>query len=144
SRGEQQPSADPREGNRPKRSNHLATRSRLEGALREKTREATIATEAVKRAKELTRKQQAILDKAERREKDRQENLNGKAPTLADNDSETAESKDQTWKPSAVVTKLPGREKSKHPFSPHILAEELPKKFRYPIKIEPHDGTTDP
>ncbi|MED6200979.1 hypothetical protein PIB30_090483 [Stylosanthes scabra] len=57
---------------------------------------------SVKRAEELSRKQQAILDEAEKREKDRQEKLNGRAPTLVDNDSKTAESKDHTWKPSTV------------------------------------------
>ncbi|MED6194859.1 hypothetical protein PIB30_032409 [Stylosanthes scabra] len=60
-----------------------------------------------------------------------------------DHSSKTAESKDHTWRPSTVVTKAPRREKSKHPFSSHILAEELPKKFRYPVEIEPYDGTTD-
>ncbi|MED6188083.1 hypothetical protein PIB30_082630 [Stylosanthes scabra] len=103
----------PREGNQPKRSNHPATRSRLEGALRKANPRGCNRQEAVERAEELARKQQAILDKAERREKDKQENLNGKAPTLADNDSKIAESKDQTWKPSTVVTKIPGREKGK-------------------------------
>ncbi|MED6187782.1 hypothetical protein PIB30_079762 [Stylosanthes scabra] len=116
----------------------------LEAALREllerQTREAANASEAVKRAEELARKQQAILDEAERKEKDRQEKLNGRAPTLVDNNSKTAESKDHTWKPFTMVTKILGREKSKHPFSPHILAEELPKNFRYPVEIEPYDG----
>ncbi|MED6188350.1 hypothetical protein PIB30_085117 [Stylosanthes scabra] len=54
------------------------------------------------------------------------------------------ESQDHTWKSSTVETKEIGREKSKHPFSPHILAKELPKKFRYLVEIEPYDGTTDP
>ncbi|MED6223707.1 hypothetical protein PIB30_076699 [Stylosanthes scabra] len=48
------------------------------------------------------------------------------------------------WKLSTVATKTPRKEKIKHPFSSHILAEELPKKFRYPVEIEPYDGTTDP
>ncbi|MED6184363.1 hypothetical protein PIB30_046703 [Stylosanthes scabra] len=103
----------------------------LEATLREllerQTREAAMAMEAVKRAEELARKQQTILDEAEKREKDRQEKTNGKAPTLMINDSKTTELKDHTWKPATVVTKIPGREKSKHPFSPHILPEELHK-----------------
>ncbi|MED6189173.1 hypothetical protein PIB30_093255, partial [Stylosanthes scabra] len=63
---------------------------------------------------------------------------------MIDHSSKTTESKDHTWRPSAVVTKAPGREKSKYSFSSHILAEELPKKFRYPVEIKPYDGTTDP
>ncbi|MED6110867.1 hypothetical protein PIB30_046945 [Stylosanthes scabra] len=111
------------------------TIQQLEASLREllerQTREAAIASEAVKRAKDLAKKQQAILDEVEKREKDKLEKLgklNSKTQTVADHSSKTA----------------PEREKSKHPFSSHILAEELPKKFRYPMEIEPYDGTTDP
>ncbi|MED6113805.1 hypothetical protein PIB30_074252 [Stylosanthes scabra] len=110
------------------------TIQQLEAALREllerQTREATIASEVVKRAEELVKKQQAILDEAERREKDILEKLSNKTQTMIDQSSKTAESKDHTWRPSTVVTKASGREKSKHPFSSHILAKELPKKFR--------------
>ncbi|MED6111240.1 hypothetical protein PIB30_050793 [Stylosanthes scabra] len=53
------------------------TIQQLEAALREllerQTREAALASEAVKRAEELAKKQQAILDEAEKREKDRLE-----------------------------------------------------------------------
>ncbi|MED6166695.1 hypothetical protein PIB30_111856 [Stylosanthes scabra] len=63
---------------------------------------------------------------------------------MANHSSRTAESQDRTWKASTVVTRAPGREKGRHPFSPRILAEEIPKKFRYPVEIEPYDGTTDP
>ncbi|MED6126607.1 hypothetical protein PIB30_080047 [Stylosanthes scabra] len=121
------------------------TIQQLEAALREllerETREGAIATEAVKRAEELAKKQQAILDEAKKREKDRQEKLSSKALTLG---SKTPESKDHTWKPSTVATKAPGKEKRKHPFSSHILAEELSKKFQYPVEIKPYDETTDP
>ncbi|MED6172228.1 hypothetical protein PIB30_048081 [Stylosanthes scabra] len=127
------------------------TIQQLEAALREllerQTREAALASEAVKRVEELAQKQQAILDEAEKREKDRLEKLeklNSKTQTVADHSSKTAESKDRTWRPSTVMTRAPGREGSKHPFSPHILAEKIPKKFRYPVEIEPYDGTTDP
>ncbi|MED6177402.1 hypothetical protein PIB30_097771 [Stylosanthes scabra] len=65
----------------------------------------------VKRVEEFARKKQAILDEAEKREKDRQEKLNGRVLTLVDNDSKTAESKDHTWKPSTVVTKYPDERK---------------------------------
>ncbi|MED6122911.1 hypothetical protein PIB30_044345 [Stylosanthes scabra] len=85
--------------------------------------------EAVKRAEELAKKQQAILDEAEKREKDRQEKLSSRALTLVDNGNKTLESKDHTWKPPTVVTKAPEKEKSKHPFSSHILVEQLPKTF---------------
>ncbi|MED6221666.1 hypothetical protein PIB30_056971 [Stylosanthes scabra] len=108
------------------------------------TRETAIATEAVKRAEELAKKQQAILDEVEKRKRNRSKKLNSKIPILLYDDSKTVESKDHTWKLSTVVTKEPGGEKSKHPFSPHILAEDLPKKFRNPAEIELYDGTTDP
>ncbi|MED6136596.1 hypothetical protein PIB30_057521, partial [Stylosanthes scabra] len=137
----------------------------LEAALREllerQTRKAALASEAIKRAEELARRQQAILEEAEKRERDRLaileeaekrererleklEKLNGKTQTMANHSSRTAESQDRTWKASIVVTRAPGREKGRHPFSPRILAEEIPKKFRYPVEIEPYDGTTDP
>ncbi|MED6209374.1 hypothetical protein PIB30_054029 [Stylosanthes scabra] len=113
------------------------TIQQLEAALREllerQTREAALASEAVRRAEELARKQQAILDEAEKREKDRLEKLeklNSKTQTAADHSSKTAESRDRTWKPSTVITRAPRREGNKHPFSAHILAEEIPKKFR--------------
>ncbi|MED6128122.1 hypothetical protein PIB30_094629, partial [Stylosanthes scabra] len=103
------------------------TIQQLETTLREllerQTREAAIASEVVKRTEELAKKQQALLDEAERREKDRQEKLSSRIPTMVDHDSKIAESKDHTWRPSTVVTKVPGREKSNHPFSSHILAE---------------------
>ncbi|MED6176724.1 hypothetical protein PIB30_090891 [Stylosanthes scabra] len=74
------------------------TIQQLEAALKEllerQTREDAIAMEAVKRAGELARKQQAILDEAEKREKDREEKLNSKIPTPVDNDNKTMESKD--------------------------------------------------
>ncbi|MED6175227.1 hypothetical protein PIB30_076445 [Stylosanthes scabra] len=124
------------------------TIQQLEAALREllerQTREAAIATEAVRRAEELAKKQQAILDEAEKREKDRLERLNGKIPIPVDDNSWIVDSQDRRWKPSTVTTKATGREKSKNPFSLDILAEELPKKFRYPAEIEPYNGTTDP
>ncbi|MED6153313.1 hypothetical protein PIB30_100671 [Stylosanthes scabra] len=76
------------------------TIQQLEIALREllerQTREAAIASEAVKIAEELAKKQQAILDEAERREKDRLEKLNNKTPTMIDHSSKTAESNDHT------------------------------------------------
>ncbi|MED6201360.1 hypothetical protein PIB30_094182 [Stylosanthes scabra] len=119
-------------------SNPLPTPEKEEAALREllerQTREAELASEAVKRAEELTRKQQAILYEAEKREKDRlekHEKLHSKTQTVANHSSKTAKSKDRTWRPSTVTT-------------PHILAEEIPKKFKYPVEIEPYDGTTDP
>ncbi|MED6189094.1 hypothetical protein PIB30_092394 [Stylosanthes scabra] len=126
------------------------TIQQLEAALREflerQTREAALASEAIRRVEELARKQQAILDEAEKREKDRLEKLeklNSKTQTAADHSSKTAESKDRKWRPSTVITRAPGREGNKHPFSAHILAEEIPKKFRYPVEIEQYDGTTD-
>ncbi|MED6152848.1 hypothetical protein PIB30_096003, partial [Stylosanthes scabra] len=58
------------------------TIQQIEAALREllerQTPEAAIASEDVKRAEELAKKQQAILDESEKREKDRLEKLNSK------------------------------------------------------------------
>ncbi|MED6224179.1 hypothetical protein PIB30_081418 [Stylosanthes scabra] len=103
------------------------TIQQLEAALREllerQTREAALASEAVKRAEELAKRQKVILDEAEKREKDRLkklERLNSKTQTVADHSSKTAESKDHTWRPSTVMTKAPGREKAgthSHPTS---------------------------
>ncbi|MED6128347.1 hypothetical protein PIB30_096830 [Stylosanthes scabra] len=66
------------------------TIQQLEAALREllerQTREVELASEAVRRAEELARKQQAILDEAEKRERDRLEKLeklNSKTQTAA-------------------------------------------------------------
>ncbi|MED6175208.1 hypothetical protein PIB30_076262, partial [Stylosanthes scabra] len=79
------------------------TIQQLEAALREllerQTRETALASEAVKRAEELAQKQQAILDEAEKREKDRLEKLekvNSKTQTVANHSNKTAESKDHT------------------------------------------------
>ncbi|MED6147750.1 hypothetical protein PIB30_046618 [Stylosanthes scabra] len=76
------------------------TIQQLEVALREllerQTREAAIASGAVKRAEELAKKQQAILDEAERREKYRLEKLNNKTQTIMDHSSKMTESKDHT------------------------------------------------
>ncbi|MED6127150.1 hypothetical protein PIB30_085353 [Stylosanthes scabra] len=70
------------------------TIQQLEAALREllerQTREAAIASEAVKRAEELANKQQAILDEAKRREKDKLEKLNNRTQTMIDHNSKTA------------------------------------------------------
>ncbi|MED6128553.1 hypothetical protein PIB30_099029, partial [Stylosanthes scabra] len=72
------------------------TIQQLEAALREllerQTREAAIATEVVKRQEELAKKQQAILDEAEKREKDQSEKLNGKVPIPVDDDSRIEDS----------------------------------------------------
>ncbi|MED6174903.1 hypothetical protein PIB30_073336 [Stylosanthes scabra] len=99
------------------------TIQQLETALREllerQTREAAIASEAVKRAEELAKRQQVVLDEAEKREKDRQEKLSSRIPTMVDHDSKTAESKDHTWRPSTVETKAP-REKQASVLIPHL------------------------
>ncbi|MED6225553.1 hypothetical protein PIB30_094698 [Stylosanthes scabra] len=72
----------------------------LETTLREllerQTREAAIASEAMKRVEELTKKQQAVLDEVEMIEKDIQDKLSSRIPTMVDHDSKTAKSKDHT------------------------------------------------
>ncbi|MED6125268.1 hypothetical protein PIB30_067036 [Stylosanthes scabra] len=62
----------------------------------------------------------------------------------ADEGDETGDSRSRTWKPSTMIGKSPAKENSKHPFSLEILSEELPKKFKYPVDMEPYDGTSDP
>ncbi|MED6223760.1 hypothetical protein PIB30_077215 [Stylosanthes scabra] len=62
----------------------------------------------------------------------------------ADEGDETGDSRSRTWKPSIVIGKPPAKENSKHPFSLETLSEELPKKFKYPVDMEPYDGTNDP
>ncbi|MED6204171.1 hypothetical protein PIB30_006587 [Stylosanthes scabra] len=87
----------------------------LETALREllkrQTREAEIASDAMKKA---------------------------------DEGDETGDSRSRMWKPSTVIGKPPVKENSKHSFSLEILSKELPKKFKYPVDMEPYDGTSDP
>ncbi|MED6152895.1 hypothetical protein PIB30_096307 [Stylosanthes scabra] len=122
---------------RSKEPNHPAARSSLERALRETNLRGCNSLGGCEKTGRTRKEQQAILEEAEKREKDRLEKLNNKTQTVMDHSSKTAESKDHTWRPSTVVTKAPGRDKSKHPFSSHILAEEIPKKFRYPVEIEP-------
>ncbi|MED6183627.1 hypothetical protein PIB30_039467 [Stylosanthes scabra] len=38
----------------------------------------------------------------------------------------------------------PVKENNKHPFSLAILSEKLPKKFKYPVDMEPYNGSSDP
>ncbi|MED6190737.1 hypothetical protein PIB30_108807, partial [Stylosanthes scabra] len=128
-----------------KRAEELARRQQaiLEEAEKRERDRLAILDEAEKRERDRL----AMLEEAEKRERERLEKLerlNGKTQTMANHSSRTAESQDRTWKASTVVKRAPGREKGRHPFSSRILAEEIPKKFRYPVEIEPYDGTTDP
>ncbi|MED6115414.1 hypothetical protein PIB30_090314 [Stylosanthes scabra] len=96
------------------------TIQQLEAALREllerQTREAVIASEAVKRAEELAKRQQAQNSK-----------VNGPHVEAIHCGAKCI----RTRKKQAPVL-------ISHP------SEELPKKFSYPVEIEPYDGTTDP
>ncbi|MED6201407.1 hypothetical protein PIB30_094705 [Stylosanthes scabra] len=112
------------------------TIQQLEAALREllerQTREAALASEAVKRAEELAKRQQAILDEAEKREKDRLEKLNSKTQTVADHSSKTAESKDRTWRPSTVITRAPGKGREQTPVLISHLGGRTPQEVQVP------------
>ncbi|MED6168233.1 hypothetical protein PIB30_010014 [Stylosanthes scabra] len=119
----------------------------METALREllerQTREAEIATEAMKRAEAMAAEQQALLEKAEKRDQELKEKLRNRL-TYTDEDEGVGDSRSHTWKPSVVAGNPPAKENSKHPFSLAILSEELPKKFKYLMDMEPYDGSSDP
>ncbi|MED6223139.1 hypothetical protein PIB30_071093 [Stylosanthes scabra] len=120
---------------------------RMETALREllerQTREVEIVSEAMKRAKVMAGRQQALLEEAEKRDQELKQKLQNRLSYI-DEDEGVADSHSHTWKPSVVAGNPPARENSKHPFSLTILSEELPKKFKYPTDMEPYDGSSDP
>ncbi|MED6171929.1 hypothetical protein PIB30_045471 [Stylosanthes scabra] len=119
----------------------------MEDSLREllerQTREAEIASEAMKRAKAMAARQQALLEEAEKRDQELKEKLRNRLSYI-DEDKGVADSRSRTWKLSVVAGNPPAKENSKHPFSLTILSEELPKKFKYPPDMEPYDGSNDP
>ncbi|MED6111358.1 hypothetical protein PIB30_051608 [Stylosanthes scabra] len=116
----------------------------LKGLLDRQIQEAAIAAEARKRAEEMANKQQALLEETEKREKEWQERFHNRPPATDEDTSRTADSQVHTWKPSVVIGNQPLKENNKHPFTSAILAEELPKKFKYPVDMEPYDGRSDP
>ncbi|MED6137168.1 hypothetical protein PIB30_062534 [Stylosanthes scabra] len=119
----------------------------MQTALREllerQTREAEIATEAMKRMEATAARQQALLEEAEKRNRELKARLSNKL-VHSDDDEVESGSRSRTWKPSIVVQNPPAKENSRHPFSLAILSEELPKKFKYPTDMEPCDGSNDP
>ncbi|MED6174922.1 hypothetical protein PIB30_073440 [Stylosanthes scabra] len=119
----------------------------MEAAVREllerQTREAAIASEGIKRAEAIVARQQTLLEEDEKRERELKEKLQYK-PSFIDDDDRTGESRPRTWKPSILIGNPPTKENNKHPFSATILAEELPKKFKYPVDIEAYDRMSDP
>ncbi|MED6181663.1 hypothetical protein PIB30_021255 [Stylosanthes scabra] len=96
----------------------------METALREllerQTREAEIATEAMKRAEAMATKQQALLEEAEKRDLELRHKLQHKLSYI-DEDEGVGDSRSCTWKPSVVAGNPPARENNKHPFSLTIL-----------------------
>ncbi|MED6148807.1 hypothetical protein PIB30_056434 [Stylosanthes scabra] len=112
----------------------------LKDLLERQTREAAIPTEAMKRAEAMASKKQALLKETEKRETKLKERLQNK-PFVVGDDEKMTESRDCTLKPSTVVGGSSAKEKNKHPFLLPILAEELPKKFRYLVEIETYDRT---
>ncbi|MED6161931.1 hypothetical protein PIB30_065499 [Stylosanthes scabra] len=101
----------------------------METALREllerQTREAEIATEAMKRAEAMAARQQALLEEAEKCNRKLKDRLRNRL-AYSDDDEGVTDSRSRTWKPSLVVENPPAKENSKHPFSLAILSEEFP------------------
>ncbi|MED6160816.1 hypothetical protein PIB30_054859 [Stylosanthes scabra] len=119
----------------------------MEAALKKlferQTREAAIASEAMERAEAIAARQQALLEEAEKREREWKTRSNNRPPDTEDT-SKMVDSQVHTWKPSVAISSQPPKENSKQPFSLAILWEELPEKFKYPVDMEPYDGTSDP
>ncbi|MED6180484.1 hypothetical protein PIB30_010699 [Stylosanthes scabra] len=137
------PQFTPEKGVIPKNQSIQQMETALRELLERQTREAEIATEAMKRAEAMAAKQQALLEEAEKRDQDLKEKLRNRL-TYTDEDEGVGDSRSRTWKPSVVVGNPPAKENSKHPFSLAVLSEELPKKFKYPTDMEPYDGSNDP
>ncbi|MED6138433.1 hypothetical protein PIB30_074182 [Stylosanthes scabra] len=114
----------------------------MEAALKElferQTQEAEIASEAMKRAEAMAARQQALLEEAEKREQELKQKLQNRL-SFIDEDEGVDDSRSRTWKPSTVAGNLPAKENNKYPFSLAILSEELPKKFKYPVDMEPYN-----
>ncbi|MED6219596.1 hypothetical protein PIB30_037214 [Stylosanthes scabra] len=115
----------------------------LRELLKRQTREAEIATEAMKRAEAMATNQQTLLEEAEKRDQELKEKLRNRFSNI-DEDEGVADSRSRTWKPSVVAGNPPAKENNKHPFPLIIFSEELPKKFKYPTDLEPYDGSSDP
>ncbi|MED6205427.1 hypothetical protein PIB30_017460 [Stylosanthes scabra] len=119
----------------------------MEAALKElfekQTREAEIASEAMKRAEAMAARQQALLEEAEKREQELKQKLQNML-SFIDEDEGVGDSRSHTWKPSTVAGNPPVKENNKHPFSLAILSKELPKKFKCLMDMEPYDRTSDP
>ncbi|MED6181101.1 hypothetical protein PIB30_016439 [Stylosanthes scabra] len=111
--------------------------------LKRQTREAEIASEAMKRAEAMAARQQALLEEAEKSDQELKQKLQNRLSYI-DKDEGVADSRSRTWKPSVVAGNPPAKENSKHPFSLAILLEELPKEFKYPTDMEPYNGSSDP
>ncbi|MED6154878.1 hypothetical protein PIB30_000380 [Stylosanthes scabra] len=110
------PQVTPEKGITPNNQSIQQMETALRELLERQTREAEIATEAMKRAEAMAAKQQALLEEAERRDQELNEKLRNKL-TYSDDDEVVVDSRSRTWKPSAVVGSPPVRENNKHPFS---------------------------
>ncbi|MED6217863.1 hypothetical protein PIB30_021504 [Stylosanthes scabra] len=131
------PQFTPEKGVTPHNQSIQQMKTALRELLERQTREAEIATEAMKRAEAMAARQQALLEEAEKRDRELKNRLRNKL-TYSDDDEGVTESCSGTWKPSVVVENPPAKENSKHPFSLAILSEELPRKFKYPTDMEPY------
>ncbi|MED6108234.1 hypothetical protein PIB30_021690 [Stylosanthes scabra] len=94
----------------------------------------------MRRAEAMAARQQALLEEAERRDQELKDKLQNRQSYVDEGDG-AEDSHSRTWKPSVVIGKPLAKENSKHPFSLAILSEELPKKFKYPVDMEPCDRT---
>ncbi|MED6194589.1 hypothetical protein PIB30_029967 [Stylosanthes scabra] len=137
------PQNTPPKGMNPQNPNVERIEASLKELLERQTREAAIASEAMKRAEAMADRQQVLLEEAERREQELKDKLQNRQSYVDEGDG-ADDSRSRTWKPSVVIGNPPAKENSKHPFSLTILSEELPKKFKYPVDMEPYDGTSDP
>ncbi|MED6195208.1 hypothetical protein PIB30_035818 [Stylosanthes scabra] len=132
----------PEKGMIPQNKNIQQMEAALKELFERQTREAEIAFEAMKRAEAMATRQQALLEEAEKRDQKLKQKLQNRL-SFIDEDEGVGDSRSRTWKPSTVAGNPPAKENDKHPFSLAILSEELPKKFKYPVDMEPYDGISD-
>ncbi|MED6203985.1 hypothetical protein PIB30_004572 [Stylosanthes scabra] len=119
----------------------------MEVALKElferHTREEKITSEAMKRTEAMAARQHALFEEAEKRDQELKQKLQNRL-SFIDEDEGVGDSRSRTWKPSTVAGSPPAKENNRHPFSLAILSEELPKKFKFPVDMEPYDRSSDP
>ncbi|MED6148060.1 hypothetical protein PIB30_049582 [Stylosanthes scabra] len=110
------PQFTPEKGIIPPNQNIQQMETALRELLERQTREVEIASEAMKRAKAIVARQQALLEEAEKRDQELKQKLQNRLSYI-DEDEGVGDSCSRTWKPSIVAGNPPAREHSKHPFS---------------------------